>query len=69
MAVEERNRSLRDTLLQNLSAILSPQQEVRAAAEEYVETLEVTEGSVLFHSRVTFKRTYCCVVSRNHRGR
>ena len=42
MAVE---RGLREALLDALSAILSPAQEVRAAGEQRLKVLEVTEGS------------------------
>lgn len=35
---------LREALLETLSGILSPGHEVRAAAEEQLKVLEVTEG-------------------------
>ncbi len=40
----ERNRSLKEALLESLSAILSPMADVRAAGEEQIKALEVTEG-------------------------
>lgn len=40
----ERNQSLKDALLESLTAILSPMQDVRAAGEEQIKALEVTEG-------------------------
>jgi hypothetical protein len=39
-----RNRSLKEALFESLSAVLSPAQDVRAAGEEQVKALEVTEG-------------------------
>lgn len=37
-------QGLKETLIETLTAILSPVQEVRAAAEEQIKVLEVTEG-------------------------
>lgn len=37
-------QGLKDALIETLTAILSPAQEVRAAAEEQIKVLEVTEG-------------------------
>ena len=37
-------QGLKEALVETLSAILSPGQEVRSAAEEQVKVLEVTEG-------------------------
>lgn len=37
-------QGLKETLVETLTAILSPVQEVRAAAEEQIKALEVTEG-------------------------
>lgn len=37
-------QGLKEALIETLTAILSPVQEVRAAAEEQVKVLEVTEG-------------------------
>ncbi|EDO29874.1 predicted protein, partial [Nematostella vectensis] len=42
-AVDERNRSLKQALIESLAAILSPDQEVRKQAEEHLKVLEVTE--------------------------
>jgi len=40
----DRSRSLKEALYESLIAILSPEQAVRAAGEEQVKALEVTEG-------------------------
>ena len=46
MAGEDlRNRSLKEALFESLTAVLSPAQDVRAAGEEQVKALEVTEGN------------------------
>lgn len=37
-------QGLKEALIETLTAILSPVQEVRAAAEEQIKVLEVTEG-------------------------
>uniref|UniRef100_A0A3Q2Z8J5 Uncharacterized protein n=1 Tax=Hippocampus comes TaxID=109280 RepID=A0A3Q2Z8J5_HIPCM len=37
-------QGLKEALMETLTAILSPVQEVRAAAEEQIKVLEVTEG-------------------------
>lgn len=37
-------QGLKEALVETLTAILSPVQEVRAAAEEQIKVLEVTEG-------------------------
>lgn len=37
-------QGLKEALMETLTAILSPVQELRAAAEEQVKVLEVTEG-------------------------
>lgn len=37
-------QGLKEALIETLTAILSPIQEVRAAAEEQIKVLEVTEG-------------------------
>ncbi|EDO40538.1 predicted protein [Nematostella vectensis] len=39
-AVDERNRSLKQALIESLAAILSPDQEVRKQAEEHLKVLE-----------------------------
>ena len=44
----ERNRSLKEALFESLTAVLSPEQGVRAAGEEQVKALEVTEGMDYF---------------------
>ena len=44
MADMERNRSLKEALFESLTAILSPMHDVRAAGEEQIKALEVTEG-------------------------
>ena len=43
-AVEDRNRSLKQALVESLSAFLSPDQQSRQTAEEQLKVLEVTEG-------------------------
>lgn len=40
-------QGLKEALIETLTAILSPVHEVRAAAEEQIKVLEVTEGKVL----------------------
>jgi len=46
MAVDsERCRSLKEALFEALAAVLSNEHGVRAAGEEQMKTLEVTEGS------------------------
>ena len=44
MAGSDVSCGLRDALIENLNNILSPQAEVRRAAEEQIHVLEVTEG-------------------------
>lgn len=39
-------QGLKEALIETLTAILSPVQEVRAAAEEQIKVLEVTEGEL-----------------------
>ena len=39
-----RSQSLKEALFESLTAVLSPVQEIRAAGEEQVKALEVTEG-------------------------
>ena len=43
-STEDRNRSLKQALVESLSAILSPDQQSRQTAEEQLKVLEVTEG-------------------------
>jgi hypothetical protein len=38
------NRSLKEALYETLNGILSPHHDVRIAAEERIQALEVTEG-------------------------
>jgi hypothetical protein len=38
------NRSLKEALYETLNSILSPHHDVRVAAEERIQALEVTEG-------------------------
>lgn len=45
-AMEDRNRSLKQALIDSLTAILSPDQQSRQMAEEQLKVLEVTEGRV-----------------------
>lgn len=45
-------QGLKEALIETLTAILSPAQEVRAAAEEQVKVLEVTEGEWLKQVKV-----------------
>ena len=40
----DRNRSLKEALLESLAAVLSPEQSTRQSGEEQVKALEVTEG-------------------------
>ena len=40
----ERNQSLKETLLESLTAILSADQNVRRLGEDQLKVLEVTEG-------------------------
>ena len=42
--VGDRNRSLKEVLLESLTAILSPEHAVRTAGENQIKVLEVTEG-------------------------
>jgi len=46
-AAEERNRSLKQALIESLTAILSPDQQARQLAEEQLKVLEVTEGKII----------------------
>ena len=46
-AAEERNRSLKQALIESLTAILSPDQQARQLAEEQLKVLEVTEGEII----------------------
>lgn len=41
------NRSLKEALYESLSAILSPEQSIRAGGEEQIKALEVTEGKLM----------------------
>lgn len=41
------NRSLKEALLETLNGILSPHHDVRIAAEERIQALEVTEGKAI----------------------
>lgn len=50
-AMEERNRSLKQALIESLSAILSSDQQARQMAEEQLKLLEVTEGNKCFDFR------------------
>lgn len=43
-SLDQVDKGLKETLIDALNAILSPVQEVRAAAEERIKVLEVTEG-------------------------
>ena len=44
MAGVEASNGLREALIDTLNSILSPQSDVRKAAEEQIKILEVTEG-------------------------
>lgn len=46
MAGAEVSNGLREALIENLNNILSPQADVRRAAEEQIHVLEVTEGEI-----------------------
>ena len=43
-AMDDRNRSLKQALIDSLTVILSPDQQSRQMAEEQLKVLEVTEG-------------------------
>ena len=60
-AVEDRNRSLKQALVESLSAILSPDQQSRQTAEEQLKVLEVTEGK-----NVCFCSYYGPIAGRNN---
>ena len=45
-AMDDRNRSLKQALIDSLTAILSPDQQSRQMAEEQLKVLEVTEGRI-----------------------
>ena len=45
---EDRNRSLKQALVESLTAILSPDQQARQMAEEQLKVLEVTEGKDIY---------------------
>lgn len=47
-AVDERNRSLKQALVESLTAILSSDQQARQMAEEQLKLLEVTEGNIVY---------------------
>lgn len=59
-------QGLKEALIETLTAILSPVQEVRAAAEEQIKVLEVTEGEWQPGSEQRFEKltgapsTGCC---------
>ena len=58
-ANEERTRSLKQALLESLTAILSPDQETRRMGEEQLKVLEVTEGRtkrIVIYRAVYFPR-------------
>lgn len=46
-AAEDRNRSLKQALVESLTAILSSDQQARQMAEEQLKVLEVTEGKII----------------------
>ena len=43
----EVSQSLKKALIESLTAILSPQQEIRIHGEEQIKLLEVTEGKLI----------------------
>lgn len=45
-------QGLKEALIETLTAILSPAQEVRAAAEEQIKVLEVTEGEWFLYANL-----------------
>ncbi len=45
----EVSQSLKKALIESLTAILSPQQEIRIHGEEQIKLLEVTEGKLIHH--------------------
>jgi hypothetical protein len=49
------NRSLKEALYETLNGILSPHHDIRIAAEERIQALEVTEGTE-WHQYVTVAR-------------
>ncbi|XP_073252649.1 importin-9-like [Porites lutea] len=56
-AMEERNRSLKQALIESLSAILSSDQQARQMAEEQLKLLEVTEEFGVHLAELTVDRT------------
>lgn len=59
-------QGLKEALIETLTAILSPVQEVRAAAEEQVKVLEVTEGERRFDGVTGGPLTPRCPHSPTH---
>lgn len=55
-AVEDRNRSLKQALVESLTAILSPDQQARQMAEEQLKVLEVTEEFGVHLAELTVDR-------------
>ena len=48
MLLTDHNRTLKEALIESLSAILSPDQKTRSNGEDQVKALEVTEGIIIF---------------------
>ena len=66
------NMALREALIECLSHILSPEQQLRSNAEERLKLLEVTEGSRLFRSVFEYEKLILlcctfllCLINRN----
>jgi hypothetical protein len=55
------NRSLKEALYETLNGILSPHHDIRVAAEERIQALEVTEGKVLFVNFLIFYADVLCM--------
>ena len=68
----DRNESLKETILESLTAILSPDHVTRSNGEDQIKALEVTEGKVntsLSELRLVPKYSkYGCSVSESQNG-
>jgi len=53
----ERSQSLKETLIESLTAILSPDQNIRRMGEDQLKVLEVTEGE-LTHRKSVIENCY-----------
>lgn len=61
MSMFEINKTLKEALYETLLGVLAPHREVRVAAEQRIEALEVTEGtSYVFHLLfMSYQRVQC----------